>query len=199
MRAHGNYAENMPIFLILLALLELARGDRMILWAAAIAFILARLLHAFGMDRPGANWMRVRAVSSQLARPARPRRLGAELRLSRTPPRRAPPPASRPAARLRVRTRYRVRTLGARQHAVGDEGVGPPLLAEGAHRAVAGDEMGVVAQWPQPGRDRVDQILVIAHREVGAADRALEQTSPTMASFEAGWWKTTWPGVWPGQ
>ena len=63
MRAHGNYAENMPIFLILLALLELAGGDRMILWAAAIAFILARLLHAFGMDRPGANWMRVSGIS----------------------------------------------------------------------------------------------------------------------------------------
>jgi uncharacterized membrane protein YecN with MAPEG domain len=62
MRAHGNYAENMPIFLILLGLLELAGGDRMILWAAAILFILARLLHAFGMDRPGANWMRVSGI-----------------------------------------------------------------------------------------------------------------------------------------
>jgi len=62
MRAHGNYAENMPIFLILLGLLELAGGDRMILWAAAIAFILARLLHAFGMDRPGGNWMRVAGI-----------------------------------------------------------------------------------------------------------------------------------------
>jgi uncharacterized membrane protein YecN with MAPEG domain len=63
MRAHGNYAENMPIFLILLGLLELAGGDRTILWAVAIAFILARLLHAFGMDRPGANWMRVAGIS----------------------------------------------------------------------------------------------------------------------------------------
>ncbi|HYI49677.1 MAG TPA: MAPEG family protein [Allosphingosinicella sp.] len=63
MRAHGNFAENMPIFLILLALLELAGGERTILWAAAIAFILARLLHAFGMDRPGANWMRVSGIS----------------------------------------------------------------------------------------------------------------------------------------
>ncbi|HEV7659394.1 MAG TPA: MAPEG family protein [Allosphingosinicella sp.] len=63
MRAHGNYAENMPIFLILLGLLELAGGDQTILWAAAIVFVLARLLHAFGMDRPGANWMRVSGIS----------------------------------------------------------------------------------------------------------------------------------------
>jgi uncharacterized protein len=63
MRAHGNYAENMPIFLILVGLLELAGGNRNILWATAIAFILARLLHAFGMDRPGGNWMRVTGIS----------------------------------------------------------------------------------------------------------------------------------------
>ncbi|HEV2816828.1 MAG TPA: MAPEG family protein [Allosphingosinicella sp.] len=62
MRAHSNYAENMPIFIILLGLLELAGGDRRILWGAAIAFILARLLHAFGMDRPGANWLRVGGI-----------------------------------------------------------------------------------------------------------------------------------------
>jgi uncharacterized membrane protein YecN with MAPEG domain len=34
----------MPIVLILLGLLELAGGDRRILWAAGIAFILARIL-----------------------------------------------------------------------------------------------------------------------------------------------------------
>gem|GEM_PF-59238 len=63
MRAHGNYAENMPIFLILLGLLELAGAHATFLWAAAIVFILARLLHAFGMDRPGANWLRVSGIS----------------------------------------------------------------------------------------------------------------------------------------
>ena len=51
-RAHANYAENMPIFLILIGLIELAGGDRRILWAAGIAFILARIAHAFGMDGP---------------------------------------------------------------------------------------------------------------------------------------------------
>lgn len=58
-RAHANYAENMPIFVILLGLLELAGGDRRILWGIGIAFILARILHAFGMDRTGASRLRV--------------------------------------------------------------------------------------------------------------------------------------------
>jgi uncharacterized membrane protein YecN with MAPEG domain len=62
MRAHSNYAENMPVFIILVGLLELAGGERNILWGVAIAFILARLLHAFGMDRTGANWLRVTGI-----------------------------------------------------------------------------------------------------------------------------------------
>ena len=62
-RAHGNFAENVPIFLILLGLLEFATGGDLWLWGAAILFILARLLHVFGMDRPGANWMRVTGVA----------------------------------------------------------------------------------------------------------------------------------------
>ena len=51
-RAHANYVENMPIVLILIGLIELAGGDRRILWAAGILFILARIVHAFGMDSP---------------------------------------------------------------------------------------------------------------------------------------------------
>jgi uncharacterized membrane protein YecN with MAPEG domain len=51
MRAHANYAENMPIVLIMIALIELAGGDARILWAAGILFILARILHGFGMDQ----------------------------------------------------------------------------------------------------------------------------------------------------
>ena len=63
MRAHGNFAENTPIFLVLIAALELATGGNLWLWGAAILFILARILHAFGMDRPGANFMRVGGIS----------------------------------------------------------------------------------------------------------------------------------------
>ena len=55
MRAHANFAEYTPFFLILLGLVELGGGRQTWLWAAAILFILARLAHAFGMDRPGAQ------------------------------------------------------------------------------------------------------------------------------------------------
>ena len=58
-RAHGNYVENMPLFLILIGLIELAGGDRRILWAVGIAFILARIAHAFGMDGPTRLRLRV--------------------------------------------------------------------------------------------------------------------------------------------
>lgn len=56
MRAHANYVEYTPFFLILLALVELARGPQTWLWAVAIVYALGRILHAFGMDsldRPG--------------------------------------------------------------------------------------------------------------------------------------------------
>jgi uncharacterized membrane protein YecN with MAPEG domain len=58
-RAHGNYVENMPIALLLLALLELAGGDSRILWAAGILFILSRIVHAFGMDQTSPSRLRV--------------------------------------------------------------------------------------------------------------------------------------------
>lgn len=64
MRAHANFAENTPIFLILLGLVELGIGSELWLWVVAMAYILARLLHAFGMDRPGANWMRIGGVAA---------------------------------------------------------------------------------------------------------------------------------------
>src|ERR1043165_5320228 len=60
MRAHANYGENMPVVLILLALLELGGGDPRLLWGAAIIFVLSRICHAFGMD--GGAPSRLRAV-----------------------------------------------------------------------------------------------------------------------------------------
>jgi uncharacterized protein len=62
-RAHGNFAENVPIFLVLLGVIELATGGNLWLWGAALLFILARIAHAFGMDRPGANALRVVGIS----------------------------------------------------------------------------------------------------------------------------------------
>jgi len=52
MRAHANFAETTPIFLILLGLVESARGSPIWLWLPAILFIVARLAHPFGMERP---------------------------------------------------------------------------------------------------------------------------------------------------
>jgi len=59
MRAHANYGENMPIVLIMIALIELAGGDARILWAVGILFILARILHAFGMDQQSPSRLRM--------------------------------------------------------------------------------------------------------------------------------------------
>ncbi|RYE01502.1 MAG: MAPEG family protein [Sphingomonadales bacterium] len=50
MRAQLNFAENTPIVLILLALVELARGGNLYLWIAALIYVVGRVLHAFGMD-----------------------------------------------------------------------------------------------------------------------------------------------------
>jgi uncharacterized membrane protein YecN with MAPEG domain len=59
MRAHANYGENMPIVLIMIALIELAGGDARILWAAGILFILSRIAHGFGMDQASPSRLRM--------------------------------------------------------------------------------------------------------------------------------------------
>lgn len=53
MRAHSNYAEYTPFFLILLAAIELATGSNLWLWIVSIVYILGRIAHAFGMDGRG--------------------------------------------------------------------------------------------------------------------------------------------------
>jgi uncharacterized membrane protein YecN with MAPEG domain len=50
MRAHANFAEYVPVFLVLLAALELAGANRALLLTAAVAFTLARVAHGIGMD-----------------------------------------------------------------------------------------------------------------------------------------------------
>ena len=62
MRAHANFAENTPIFLILLAAVELAVGANLWLWGIAILFILSRLAHPFGMQRPAPNFLRIAGI-----------------------------------------------------------------------------------------------------------------------------------------
>jgi uncharacterized membrane protein YecN with MAPEG domain len=62
MRAHSNFIEYTPFFLILLALVEMARGSETWLWGVAILFILGRLAHPFGMDRPAPNLARMGGI-----------------------------------------------------------------------------------------------------------------------------------------
>jgi uncharacterized membrane protein YecN with MAPEG domain len=59
MRAHANFVEYTPFFLILLGLIELAHGSAIWLWLVAIVYVVARILHAFGMDRTGENPLRM--------------------------------------------------------------------------------------------------------------------------------------------
>lgn len=58
MRAHANFTENAPFFLILLGLLEYNGAWSLALWIAALLFILARLAHPYGMERPAPNALR---------------------------------------------------------------------------------------------------------------------------------------------
>ena len=66
MRAHSNFVEYTPFFLILLALIEMAIGAETWLWLIGALFLLARIAHAFGLDRPGANALRVGGITVTL-------------------------------------------------------------------------------------------------------------------------------------
>ena len=67
MRAHSNFVEYVPFFLILLGLVELASESSPVwLWVVAILFILGRILHVFGMDRKGANPLRMAGIALTL-------------------------------------------------------------------------------------------------------------------------------------
>lgn len=50
MRAQLNFAEYVPLTLILLGLVELGAGSSIWLWGVGAAIVLGRILHAFGMD-----------------------------------------------------------------------------------------------------------------------------------------------------
>lgn len=50
MRAQANFVEYTPFVLILLGLIELAVGTSLWLWGIGGAYIVGRILHAFGME-----------------------------------------------------------------------------------------------------------------------------------------------------
>ena len=48
-RAHGNFAEYVPLALLMLALLELAGTAAAVVWTCGLVLLLARLAHAIGL------------------------------------------------------------------------------------------------------------------------------------------------------
>lgn len=55
MRAQANLVEYAPFVLVLLALIELARGSGMVLGVVAALFVVARIAHPVGMDLRRSN------------------------------------------------------------------------------------------------------------------------------------------------
>ncbi|HEX8571700.1 MAG TPA: MAPEG family protein [Allosphingosinicella sp.] len=62
MRAQANFVEYTPFVLILLGLIELAVGSRTWLWVVAVVYIIGRIAHAFGMDRPHPDPLKLRTI-----------------------------------------------------------------------------------------------------------------------------------------
>jgi uncharacterized protein len=58
MRAQLNFIEYTPFVLILMGLIEFARGTNNWLWGAGIIYILGRVLHPFGLDKQTPNPLR---------------------------------------------------------------------------------------------------------------------------------------------
>jgi uncharacterized protein len=63
MRAHADFIEYTPIVLILILLVEMAKGTSTWLWAVMALYMLGRIAHAFGMD----GWMKGRMIGTMLA------------------------------------------------------------------------------------------------------------------------------------
>jgi uncharacterized protein len=64
MRAHANFVEYTPFVLILMALLEYAGGSAELLEGAGIVYLLARVLHAFGIERPRFTMQLIGAIGT---------------------------------------------------------------------------------------------------------------------------------------
>ena len=67
MRAHANYVEYTPFFLILLGLIEFGMGSATWLWGVAIVYVIGRILHAFGMDKTKPNKLRMIGILLTIA------------------------------------------------------------------------------------------------------------------------------------
>lgn len=61
-RAHANFVEYTPFFLILLGLIEYARGPESWLWGVSVLFIAARIAHPLGMEQPSPSKLRAGGI-----------------------------------------------------------------------------------------------------------------------------------------
>ena len=67
-RVHGNFAEYVPITLILLFLAEINHASAMLLYVLGAWFTVARILHAIGLNaNPGVTWQRAVGTLSTFA------------------------------------------------------------------------------------------------------------------------------------
>jgi hypothetical protein len=64
MRAQSNFIEYTPLVLILMGLIELAVGPALWLWIVGIVYMLGRIAHGFGMDRPPGDPLKLRMVGT---------------------------------------------------------------------------------------------------------------------------------------
>jgi len=62
MRAHANFTEYVPLALILMALIEMMGGRGTALYAIGSLLVVGRLLHPFGLERPGSNPLRAAGI-----------------------------------------------------------------------------------------------------------------------------------------
>lgn len=58
-RAHANFAEYVPLILILLGMIELSNGNPILLVLIALLLVVARVLHPIGMALPSPNLFRI--------------------------------------------------------------------------------------------------------------------------------------------
>ena len=58
-RAHANFAEYVPLLLVLMALIEMRTGVTELLTSTGIVLFAVRICHAIGMARPAPNPFRV--------------------------------------------------------------------------------------------------------------------------------------------
>jgi hypothetical protein len=66
-RGHSNFAEYVPLCLILMALIEVQGGARALLWSLGGVLVLARVLHPFGLGRKAPNPQRFLGAALTLA------------------------------------------------------------------------------------------------------------------------------------